>query len=144
MGMLYATFADGLQKPLLARVIHQIARDRILPPLPNRGVEATTLTGLSAISRQADAARVLEFASVVANFGELAAGKIDYGVLIDILARKQAIYEPGLIKSNEQLAQERQEAMQQQLALSAGEQAIESTGRIAEQQAAAQTQQGGA
>jgi len=56
-------------------------------------------------------------------------------VLLDVLVRHSGIYEPGLVKSQEQVEQEQQQAQQQQMLGMAAQQAIKSSGAVAEAQA---------
>lgn len=135
LGGLYAPIADDQQVPLLRRVVHQAERDRVFPPMPKHGVEVMALTGIAALQREVDSQKLMSAVSAIVQLGPDAIRRLDMGVLVRKIMRHVALDEPGLVKSDEEIAAEDQAMAQQQLALAAGEQAVESTGRIAEQQA---------
>jgi hypothetical protein len=56
--------------------------------------------------------------------------------LIDLMMRQAGIYEPGLIKSQEQVQQEQQAAQQQQMQQQAASKAVDVMGNVAEQEMA--------
>lgn len=121
--------------PLLRRLTYQMERDKLLAPLPKEAVKFTLVTGSAAMARAARAGGVLDFVNACVALGDAALARINQGVLVDVLARYKGVDEPGLIKSDEQMAQEQQAALAQQAAQAAIGQAIASTGKIAEQQA---------
>jgi len=133
LGGIYAPIADEQQIPLLQRTRYQLQRDKLIAPLPEGFVEIKGLTGISALSREHDAARVMEITAIVAQLPEEARARIDYTVLVDVLARYRRIDVPGLIKSPEQVISEHQQMMQQQAAMAANEKAIDVIGNVAEQ-----------
>lgn len=135
LGGVYAPIADEQQIPLLQRTVYVMEKQGLLPKLPNEAVQIKALTGIAALGREIDAARLMDLTTVIAQLGETAMRKIDLGVLVDVMARYRGIHEAGLIKSNEQVQAELQQAMQLQLAQQAGEQAIQTAGNVAEAQA---------
>ncbi len=136
LGGVYAPVADALQIPLIERVMFQLQRDGSLPSLPDDSVEVEAVTGISALSREGDQQKLLQLLQTVAGMGPDMLGRIDRGILLDILVRHSGIYEPGLIKSEEQMQQEQQAQQQQAMMGMAAQQAVQSGGRIAEQSAA--------
>lgn len=141
LGGLFAPISGQQQRPCADRVIYQCRRDKYLKPLPESMVDVELTTGIAALSRAAKAQELLELAQVVSAFGPQAQAKINQDVLVDLIARYRNINEPGLIKSNEQVQQEMQQALALQMQQSAGEQAIATAGSIAEQQATQGNQQ---
>lgn len=135
LGGVYSSISDNEQVPLLQRTVYQMERDNLLPELPDDTIEVEVTTGIAALSRELDSARLTTLIGGIAQLGDAALAKIDIGVLVDALARYAAFYEPGLIKSNDQLAQEQRQAAMQQLAMAAGEKGIDTIGNIAEAQA---------
>ena len=131
----FAPIADSQQVPLVERVMWQMQRDGLLPALPKDAVEVEALTGIAALSREGDQAKLLNVLGVISQMGPEAFSRINQGVLLDLLMRQSGIYEPGLVKSEEQLQQERQEAMQQQAQMQATEKAIDGVGNVAQAQA---------
>jgi hypothetical protein len=136
LGGLYTPIADLKQRPIIERAVWQAERDRLLKPLPRKHYETQILTGATALSRGSKVQGLLSIVEVARNLGPEAVAKIDTRALVDVLARYQNIYEPAVIKSDEQLAREQREAERAQTRALATEQAISSAGAIAEQRAA--------
>lgn len=134
LGGMYAPIADEQQIPLLRRTMWQMQRDRIIAPLPDEAIKITALTGIAAISAASKGQRVMEAAQVIAALGPQAMARIDMGVLTDVILRYNSVHEPGLIKSDEQIAAEQQAAMQQQLAMQVGAKAVDVAGNTAQSQ----------
>jgi hypothetical protein len=64
--------------------------------------------------------------------GDTALAKLNMGVVMDVLARYKNINEPGMVKSDEQIAKENQQAMEMAAKAQAMGKAIDVTGNIAE------------
>jgi hypothetical protein len=139
LGGSYVPIADFQQLPLLQRLFHQLRRDRLVPVMPNDSVRISSLTGLAALFRAGEANRLLTFTQTIAALGPEAVRYLNMGALIGAYQRLSAIYQPGLIKSEAELAKEANAAVQQQIALAAGQQAAKTAGAIVEQQVAAGT-----
>lgn len=140
MSALFASVADQMDAPQVAYAIDQAREKGLLPKLSEesrKGVRVTLLTGQTALAAQARAARALALPNLAAKLGEAASKYIDPGVMFRMFARMHRFDEPGLIKSEKQVAAETHAAIQQQLQLAAGQQAVQSAGAIAEQVAAA-------
>ena len=144
LGGVYTSVADENQLPLLQRVIWQWNEQNNTDLPRNEAgeslIEVRSLTGLAALSNNQDIQKLLTALQMLQQLGPEAMRRIDIGVAVDVLLRQVGLHEPGLIKSSDQIAAEDQAAAKQQLALQAGQQAIQSSGRIAEGQAAAQAQ----
>ena len=138
LGGVYSSISDNQQVPLLHRLDYQMERDNLLPKLPDDSVEVEVTTGIAALSRELDSARLTTLIGGIAQLGDAALAKINIGVLVDTLARYASFYEPGLVKSDEQVAREQRAAALQQLAMAAGEKGIDTIGNIAEAQATQQ------
>lgn len=139
LGGPYASIADEQQRPLINRAIHVLEKKQKLQPLPEGTVEVEILTGVAALSRSEEGARVLNFITALAQLGDEGLRRVNFDVLIRTLQRNAGVFEPGLIKSLEQMKEEQQMAMEAQAQSQAIEQTIQSTGKIAEQQAAGAT-----
>jgi hypothetical protein len=135
LGGVYAPIADSLQIPLIERLQYQLTRDGSLPSLPDDSVEVEAVTGISALSREGDQQKLLQLLQTVANMGPDMLGRIDRGVLLDVLVRHSGIYEPGLVKTEEQVQQEQAAMQQQAMAGMAAEQAIQAGGAAIQQAA---------
>ena len=136
LGGVYGSISDSQQCPLVERVMFQMKRDKIMPPLPEDGIEIEALTGISALSKEGDGGRLMQVLSTMAQMGPEMMSKINMDHLIDLMMRQAGIYEPGLIKSPEQIEQEKQAMMQQQAMQQAQGKAIDVAGNIAQQQMA--------
>lgn len=137
LGGVYAPIADALQVPLVERLMYLMNREGILPALPDDAVEIEAVTGISALSREGDQQKLLQLLQTVSQMGPDMLGRVDRGVLLDVLVRHSGIYEPGLIKSDEQVAQEQQAQQQAAMQSQVADQAIQAGG-AALQQAATQ------
>ena len=135
LGGLFAPIADSQQTPLVERLLHQMRKDALLPSLPPGSIEIEAVTGLPALSREYDQQNLLGVMQVLGQFGPEVMGRINMSTLIDVMFRQANVYHPGLVKSEEDLATEQQAAMQQQMAMAGGEEAIRTGGAVIEQQA---------
>jgi len=133
LGGVYAPIADEQQIPLLQRVIYQLERDKVFPPLPDESVHIEALTGLAALGRQVDMNRLMTFAQVVSQLGPQAMARIDPAVLMAKMAQYLNLYEAGLVKSDEQMAAEAQQAMAAAAAAPVAQEAAKAVGKIAQQ-----------
>lgn len=135
-GGAYTPIADSQQLPLLRRLSYQMERDRLLMPMKNKNlVKIDTLTGSAAIVRAARRGGVMNLANICVALGPQALARINEKVLIDTIARYESVDEPGLLKSDEQMAQEQQAALAQQAAAVAAQKAIDVAGNVAQEQA---------
>lgn len=140
LGGLYAPLADEQQLPLVERAIYQMERDRLLVPAPDQANKATRIqiqTGLAALTREMNAAKIGSIVGMLAQIPE-AIAKIDWHVFTDLMFRYQGVYEPGLVKTREQVEAEMQQAMEAQMAQQAAGKAVDVIGNAAEAQMAPQ------
>lgn len=138
LGGLYTFVAEGLQSPLMHRLLHQLRVDNLIKPFTFKHFDVVTTTGLTALSQQASFNRTLEFMQVIAQLGEDVRTRINMGVLVDVVARQQRITEPGLVKSDEEVAADQQQQLEQTARINATDKAIDVAGNTVE--AAAQQQ----
>jgi hypothetical protein len=131
-GGFYAPIADDQQLQLLHRVMWQARRDRVLPTLPDNSIEIRALTGVAALGRELDKQRMLGLVQAYSQLGPQAMARIDMGIFIDALARYSGFYEPGFIKSEEQLQREAQQAIALQAQAAGAEKLIDVAGNVAE------------
>lgn len=139
LGGLFIPVSENKTLPILRRLRWQMQRDKLIPPMKpeaEKMVRYRVLTGLPALARQAALGRVMSLAQVIAALGPQAMARINEGVLIRLLERAHNFYEPGLIKSDEQVAKERQDAIRAQTQLAVGEQAAKTGGALIENAAA--------
>jgi hypothetical protein len=130
LGGVYAPIADAQQVPLVERLLYQMQRDALIPSLPRNSMDIEAVTGIAALSREADKAKLLQLVATVAQFGQEMTKRIDLGVLFDTLLRQSGIFEPGLIKTNDQVAAEASAAMQQAVEMEAQKKLIQVGGDV--------------
>jgi len=130
LGGIYAPIADAQQVPLVERLMYLMQRQRLVPSMPRTSFEIEAQTGIAALSREADKAKLLQLLGTMAQFGPDAASRINVGVLFDTLLRQSGIYEPGLVKTDEQLAAEAQASVQAQLEAEAQKKLINVSGNV--------------
>ena len=140
LGGVYAPIADSLQIPLCERLMHNLEREGALPPLPDDTVEVEAVTGISALSREGDQQRLMQLLGQISQMGPDMLGRIDRGLLLDIMVRHSGIYEPGLVKSDEQVAEEQAAAQQQQQQSMMAEQMTAAGGQLLQQAATQQAE----
>ena len=140
LGGLYAPIADSMQMPLIERVRHVLVKRGDLVELPDDAVEITAVTGVQALANENDQAKVMQLLQMMQALGPEAFARVDQGVLTDLLMRQAGIYEPGLIKSEEQMQQEMQAMQQQQVQQAVAQKAIDVGGNVIAQNAENQEQ----
>jgi len=142
MGGVYAKMANEVQRPLIDRMVYQMERDRILPPIPADladVVETNVLTGMAALSRQASLDKLMAGLQILTQVPG-AMERLDMEVVADRVLRALGIDTQGLVKTPEQMQQEFQEKAAQYLQSQAGQQAIETIGKVVEARAQQNTQ----
>jgi hypothetical protein len=132
LGGVYAPIADHQQIPLIERMLYQMRRDALLPPLPDDSIEVEAVTGINALSRESDSGKLMQVLQIVAQLGPEVMQRFDKGVLLDLLMRQIGVYQAGLVKSEEQMQQEMQAMQQAAMQQQASQQMIQSAGAIAE------------
>jgi len=142
LGGTYTPIADDQQIPLIQKAIEQARSQKLIQPIPEHATRVALLTGLAALSTQVKLGQMLTYAQIVQQLGPELQKKIDLRVMADILARWSGINEPGLIKTNEQLEAENAASQRQAIEMATAQQAIQSAGVIAQQDAAQQPQPG--
>lgn len=138
LGGVYAPIADSMQVPLIERLLYQLRRDGELPELPQESVEIEAVTGISALSREDDQGKLLQLMQVLAQLGPDSMSRLDMSVLLDLLMRQSGIYEPGLVKTQEDIDAERDAAMQQQQQMSMQDKMMDAAGPAIQQGIAGQ------
>lgn len=132
----YAPIADNQQVPLIKRCMYQLSRDKLIPAINPKLVEIRALTGISAMMREVQAKKYLDYAQVAAALGPESMATINKTVLMQVIARNRGINEPGLVYTQEQMQAMQKQAMAMQAQQQAAEQAIQTTGAVVENAAA--------
>jgi hypothetical protein len=137
LGSPYTNIAAEDQKPLIDRLVYQMERDNLLTAhtgARKKLADTVIETGVAALGRQIELEKLLNGINVLSQFPG-ALERLNLEVVSDRILRYIGIDTNGLIKSDEQIAAELQQAMQAQMQTAAGQQAISSIGKIVEQKA---------
>lgn len=116
-GGLYSLLATEAQQPLAQRLLDVLGEEDKMPKLPKDLVEPIIITGLEALGRGQDLAKLDAFVNGIAQtFGPQAVQ--EYVVAGEYLTRRAAalsLKSDGLLRSEDEVAQMRQAAQQQAL-----------------------------
>lgn len=138
LGGIFSILSSDFQLPLVNILMQRMTKERRLPKLPKGVVRPKIVTGLEALGRGNDLNRLDVFISgAIQQFGP---EFLTYINLSDYLTRRATavgIDIEGLIKTEEEVAQQRQQAMMMDMAQKLGPNAI----NAANQQYMAQAQQ---
>jgi len=138
LGGLYAEIASNIQKPFLERFTHQMERDALILPIPQQMkpfIELDIRTGIEALSRQIELEKLMRSLQIVLQSEQMMASLDTDVALQRIFELNMVDTRGGLIKSAERRQADAEAMMKQQMAAQAGGQAIQSMGKIAENQA---------
>jgi hypothetical protein len=129
LGGVYSTMSQDLQLPLVSILMANMERQSRLPVLPKGVVKPTITTGIEAIGRGNDVARLTEFVQTISMLGpEVVAQYLNVSDFIKRVAVSKQIDAEGLIKSEEQMAQEQQQAQMMAMAERAAPNAVNKLG----------------
>jgi hypothetical protein len=131
----FGAISDSQQIPLVDRLRYQMTRDKLLPPMPDDSVEIEAVTGIAALSHEADGQKMMSAFQVLSQFGPEFMQRVNMDTFINLVMRYSGVYEPGLIKSPEQMQEEQQAAQQQAIQAQAREKGVDVLGNIAEERA---------
>lgn len=136
LGGIYSVLSQEFQLPLVGRVIDRLTKTKRLPKIDKKFVTPTIVTGIDALGRGNDLNRLDVY---LQGIGQLLGPEglsqyIDFREYLNRRAASLGIETAGLVKTEEQIAQERQQAMQMSMMQQAAPQAIQSAGNVIEQQ----------
>lgn len=117
LGGVYSILSQEFQLPLVSRIMDRMTKSKRIPSLPKGVVRPAIVTGLEALGRGHDLQKLQLFIQSVGSMGPEAMASINMSDLIARMGTSLGIDMSGLVKDEEQMAQERQaqeEAMQQQ------------------------------
>jgi hypothetical protein len=132
LGGMYAVQTQEFQLPYAKRRIALLKQAGKFPHLPKDLVKPTIVTGLEALGRGHDRAKLLAFVSQVGQLGgpEVIARYVNMGELIERLGTAEGIDTDGLIRGEEEIAAEQQQAMMMQMMQQLGPNAIGALGQM--------------
>lgn len=132
LGGVYAPIAESQQLQTIRRTLWQMGRDKIMPKLPEGLVDIRALTGLSALRRESERAKLFNLTAFMQSLPPQALVKIDFSTLVEAAIRLSVIDVPGLIKSDEQVQQEQQQQQQASAQAAAANKTIDVAGNVAQ------------
>ena len=117
LGGIYSVLSQEFQLPLVRHLIQQMSKEKKIPKLGKKLVSPQITTGVEALGRGNDLNKMDEF---LAGIGQLLGPEvlgqfINYREYLDRRALALGIDTNNLIKSEEQIQQEQQQAMMQQM-----------------------------
>lgn len=138
LGGVYSILSQEFQLPLVNRIIARMTKKKLLPALPKGVAKPTIVTGLEALGRGHDMNKYQMFLSALMPLGPQAVGRyMNVGDYITRVGTALGIDMDGLIKSEEQIQQERQQAMQMMQQQQMAEMAKAASGPVAKEAAGA-------
>ena len=133
LGGVYAQIATELQLPLLLRTIYQMEAQNLLPAIPaalKDSIEIQILTGLEALGRQLDLEKLTAALQIVGQIPG-AVDRISPDV-IESIFQGLNLDTAKFLKTDEEMAAEREAAMEAQTRQVAREKLVETVGNIVE------------
>jgi hypothetical protein len=134
LGGIYSILSQEFQLPLVGRVIDRLTKSKRMPKLPKDFVTPTIVTGIDALGRGNDLNRLDVYLQGIGQIlgPQMIQQYIDVREYLNRRAASLGIETAGLVKSEEQLQMEQQQAMQMQLLQQHGNQAISSGAKLQE------------
>lgn len=117
LGGLYSNLSQEFQLPLVTRIMFQMERQRRLPSLPKEMIKPTITTGLDALGRGHDLAKLdALIAGIAQTFGpEALSQRVNVGEYVKRRGTALGIDMDGLILSDEEVQQAQQQQMMQMM-----------------------------
>lgn len=113
IGGIYSILSQELQLPLIKVILNKLMRTGAVPQLPDGVLEPTITTGMEALGRGQDFNKYMTFVSTMAQLPE-AMQYLKIGEFVTAIATSLGIETPELVKTQEELEQEQQQAMENQ------------------------------
>jgi hypothetical protein len=130
MGGIYSLLSQEFQLPLVTILMKRMSQANEIPSLPKNSVKPTIITGVEALGRGNDLQKLREFVAEIANLAQVnpaVVQSLNTQDLIKRIATGLGIDTEGLVKSDEELAQEQaaqEDAMQNQQMMQLAEKAV--------------------
>lgn len=136
LGGVYSVLSQEFQLPFVRRLMFQLEEAGRIPPLPTGTVRPSIVTGMEALGRGHDLNRLLTFARLVKETlgPEAIMRNVKEADLLKRFGVALSIPLDGLLKTDEERAQENQQAQQQALIQSLGPEAMRQQGQAQQQQ----------
>ena len=135
LGGIYSILSQEMQLPMVNRIMFAMERKKKMPTLPKGTVTPVIVTGMEALGRGNDLNKLETFIAGIAQIPN-AIERINWSDYVARRGTALGIDMKGLVKSDEQMAQEAQAAQQQAMMQQALQQgiapAVQAAGKIAE------------
>ena len=135
LGGIYSILSQEMQLPMVNRIMFAMERKKKMPTLPKGTVKPVIVTGMEALGRGNDLNKLETFIAGIAQIPN-AIERINWGDYVARRGTALGIDMKGLVKSDDQMAQEAQAAQQQAMMQQAMQQgiapAVQAVGKIAE------------
>lgn len=116
LGGLYSTLSAEFSLPLVRRMMQRMTKAGKLPSIPEKYITPAIVTGTAALGRSTDLGKLDTFVvGLVQALGPAAMEHLNVSEYLRRRAAALALDTTGLVKTEEELAAERQEAMQAQM-----------------------------
>ena len=117
-GAVFALFMREVQTPIVKLLSRRMERLGKIKPIPDDLFDTSIVTGLEALGRTRNLQKKLSFIQTLTNSltPELTLQQLNVPVFIKGVMTDMQLDMPGLVKTEEQLAQEKEQAMQMQQA----------------------------
>lgn len=141
MGGIYSLLSREWQLPLVRFITKRMIGQKRLPKIPEEFVRPTVVTGIEALGRGNDLNRLATAFSALAALATatpVVGQFIDLRVLAERVFNAAGVRTEGLLKTQEQLAQEAQAAQQAQMLETLGPNVVTQAGQMIQGQQAAQ------
>lgn len=125
---IFSLLGQEFQRPFIRVVLAQMQEQGKLPPLPKDLVTVKIATGTEAIGRGLNSDKLKLFLGDIVALGTPAFERLNIGNLIKQLATSRGIDTAGLVKTEEEIQQEQQQAQMQALLQQAGPGLIQQAG----------------
>lgn len=115
LGGIYSTLSQEFQLPLVNILLYLMQKEGKMPKFPDDAIKPQIVTGLEALGRGQDLSKLSSLLEYLQPLGqEVIAQYLNVGDYIDRLGASLGIDTQGLLKSEEDIAQEAQAAQEQQ------------------------------
>jgi Bacteriophage head to tail connecting protein len=134
LGGIYSLMTQDLQMKLVAREMHNLTRQKKLPDFPKEAVNPVIITGLEALGRGNDLAKLeLAMSKVVGLGPDVIAKRLNVSDYIDRVFTSCGVDTKGLLKTDAQVQAEEQQAAQQAMLASGVPNAVNAGGKMIQQ-----------
>lgn len=134
LGGVYSLLSMEMQAPIVSVAIGRLEAAGAIPQFPKGTFKPSIVTGVDALGRGQDYQRLVTAMNTMAPMGEAAMTAVDMGELWSRVLASLNVPERGLIKSAEQLDDERKQEQAAQLMQALGPQALQMQAAMQQQQ----------